>query len=81
MMKEEDRERIKELLGEVECPKAFKCAASGFRYLCQVKAGGENKQLICRDDNPNQCVFANPSNGDFLCDCPLRRYLFEKLNL
>ena len=36
-MKEEDREKIEEIIGRLSCPKNFKCAASGFEDLCKAK--------------------------------------------
>ena len=81
MMREEDRRKIKELLGTLECPKGFNCAASGFRYLCEAKMNETHCHLICHEDDQKKCGFANPNEDGFECDCPLRRYIAEKLDL
>lgn len=81
MMREEDRARIKELLGKIECPSEFRCAASGFRYLCKAGKGDSGCEILCREENPENCVFAKPEDGEFHCECPLRRYVSEKLGL
>ncbi|MBA7708983.1 hypothetical protein ES703_117890 [subsurface metagenome] len=36
-MKEEVRNRITEIIGEMHCPKDFNCAESGFDELCMAK--------------------------------------------
>ena len=81
MMREEDRKRIKELLGQIDCPSGFKCAASGFRYICNAQADHSACEIVCREKNPENCVFANPNGGDHHCECPLRKYICEKLGL
>ncbi len=81
MMREEDRKRIKELLGEIDCPSGFKCAASGFRYICKAGKGDAGCAILCLEENPEKCVFAHPDEGEFRCDCPLRRYICDKLGL
>lgn len=81
MMREEDRTRIKELLGQIECPKGFECAASGFRYMCKASKGDSHCEILCLEDNPDSCVFVNAENGKRHCDCPLRRYICERLGL
>ncbi len=81
MMREEDRARIKELLGEIDCPTGFKCAASGFRYICKAKTGDSECEIRCLEENPEKCVFAKPDEGGFECECPLRRYICRKLGL
>jgi hypothetical protein len=81
MMREEDRQKIKELLGKIDCPSGFKCAASGFRYLCKAQADDSAREIVCMEEDPEKCVFASPNEGDHHCNCPLRRYICEKLGL
>lgn len=81
MLRKEDRDKIKELLGKIECPSDFKCAASGFRYMCEAKNNEARCEILCLADDPEQCVFSEPFGDDFRCECPLRRYVCEKLGL
>ena len=80
-MREEDRTRIKEFLGNIDCPNEFRCAASGFRYICKAEVGDSPCEILCLEKNPERCVFAKLDEGEFHCDCPLRRYICEKLGL
>ena len=81
MIREEDRRKIKEFLGKLECPKGFDCAASGFRYLCRARPAEANCQLICLEEEAANCVFAKPDSEGYACGCPLRCYVAEKLKL
>ena len=78
-MREEDKKRIEEIIGEMKCPKAFKCAESGFEQLCKAKDSGLKHYLECLEENPHKCPFALPFGGLHLCQCPLRVYLSTKL--
>lgn len=81
MMREEDRKKIKKLLGEIDCPSGFRCAASGFRYICKAASGGEPCEIRCLEEDPEKCVFSKLDGDGFNCTCPLRRYICEKLGL
>ena len=81
-MPEEDREKIQEILGRMECPENFKCAESGFESICKARDFGDDERLECieRDDPP--CRFARVWNHGFemrFCECPLRVYLAKHL--
>ena len=39
-MKVVDRKKIEEVMGEIRCPKNFKCAESGFEQLWKAKETG-----------------------------------------
>lgn len=81
MMRDEDRRKIKELLGTLKCPKGFDCAASGFRYLCEAEKNETGCHLKCLEHDPTKCVFASPNDDGFNCGCPLRQYIADKLKL
>lgn len=36
-MKEEHKKKIEEIIGEMQCPKNFNYAKSGFEVLCKAK--------------------------------------------
>lgn len=78
-MKEEYRKKIKETIGEMKCPKDFKCVESGFENLCKAKDYGMEKFLECLDANPLDCMFAFPFGYSYLCACPIRVYIPRKL--
>ena len=78
-MKDDDRRRIEEIIGKVQCPKNFKCAESGFENLCKAKDFGIDNYLECLEESPRQCKFALPFGNGYFCQCPLRVYLSKKL--
>ena len=81
MLEDKDRKRIQEIISEMECPKYFECAQSGFASLCKVAPGSTRERLRCLEDEPSQCVFAFTVGGSYYCDCPLRFYLHDRLNI
>ncbi len=78
-MKAEYGRRIEELIGQMQCPKGFKCAESGFEDLCKAKDFGLDNYLECLEDNPSVCSFALPFGNTHFCQCPLRVFLAKKL--
>ncbi len=81
-MKTEDRKKIEEIMGGIQCSKGFKCAESGFDtvQLCKAETFfGVVDYLGCLDANPKACSFALSFGNGFLCQCPLRVYLAKKL--
>ena len=82
-MKEEDREKIDEILGGMRCPKDFKCVDSGFEDLCKARDFGSDEQLLCLEDEAALCAFAVECDWGIrvrFCRCPLRVYLGKHLN-
>jgi len=78
-MKDDDRKRIEEMTGNIECPKNFKCVESGFENLCKAKDFGLDAYLECLEEDPQKCKFALPFGNGYFCQCPLRVYLAKKL--
>jgi hypothetical protein len=78
-VKVEDRKKIEEIMHGMKCPKDFKCAKSGFEHLCSATDFGHEKFLKCLEENPWACSFALSFGHAYLCQCPLRVYLFKKL--
>ncbi|MHC4555997.1 MAG: hypothetical protein ACYTFW_01880 [Planctomycetota bacterium] len=79
-MDEKVRKTIEEIMGQLKCPKNFKCAESEFEVLCKAKRIGLDSYLECLEPDPPQCKFASPFRNCYLCKCPVRIYVFEKLN-
>lgn len=79
IMREDERQRIEEIIGGMSCPKGFKCAESGFVNLCKAKDFGVESFLDCLDEGRSHCKFALPFADIHLCQCPLRVYVAKKL--
>jgi len=79
-MKEEDKKKIEDIMGQMQCPKDFKCANLGFENLCRARDFGLEDYLECLEANPSQCRFALPFGEAHFCQCPLRVDLSKKLN-
>jgi len=78
-MKKEDREKIEQIIGKMQCPKGFKCAESGFKNICRADDPGMDDYLLCLEKNPVACNFIVPYGSSFYCRCPLRIFLAKKL--
>ena len=81
-MREEDRKRIDELVDQMECPKGFKCAESGFESLCKARDFGNEHYIICLEKTYPACPFAIAygfGHETRFCRCPLRVYLAQNL--
>jgi len=82
MMEEEDRKKIQEIIGGMQCPKNFKCAEGGFENLCRAKDFGDENYLHCLEETSPACPFAVLYDHGFqmrFCRCPLRVYLAKNL--
>jgi len=82
-MKEEHKDRIEEILGQMQCPKGFKCAVSGFNDLCKAKDFGNEQYLECLERTTPPCPFAlvydYMLDETHFCKCPLRVYIAKNL--
>ena len=83
MMEEKTRKRIKEIIGEMSCPKHFKCAELGFENLCKARDFGDEHHLECLQEPYPRCEFGlytdSSGKGIRFCRCPLRVYLAREL--
>ena len=77
-MDEEIRQKIEEIIGQMQCPKDFKCAKNGFERLCKARDFGLDGYLECLEDNPTQCKFALSFGQTYFCLCPLRVFIAKK---
>ncbi len=75
-MKEEDKKNIEEIISGLKCEKNFKCADTGFEFLCKAKDFGVDNFLECLESDPQECNF---NLYGYLCQCPIRVYLAKKL--
>ena len=79
-MDERARKELEEIMGDMECPKDFKCYESGFENLWRAKEVGVELFLECLEETPQKCKFSVMIGRSYLCQCPLRYYIFKKLN-
>lgn len=77
--KKEDRKKIEQLMGEIECPKDFRCIKENFAHLCRAKKFELDEHLECLEKNPSHCPFAIPFIREHICICQMRRYIIQKL--
>jgi hypothetical protein len=78
-MEESARRTIEDIIGQMQCPKDFKCAQSGFENLCRAQDIRLDKYLQCLENRPYQCKFGVSLGAAYLCHCPLRVYLAKAL--
>ena len=78
-MEESVRKKIEEIMAGMTCPKAFRCAESGFEVLCRARDVGHEGYLECLEKRETMCTFALSFGHGRYCQCPLRVYLAKKL--
>jgi len=78
-MDEEERNKIREIVGQMDCPKGFKCVEPGFQVLCRAKDIGLETFLECLEEDHLRCPFLVSFGDALLCECPLRRYIARSL--
>ena len=79
-MEEEDRKKIEQIMGEIECPKDFICVKDTCGRLCRVRKSEFNEHLECLEKNPEQCPFAVPLINRHICICQMRMHILQELN-
>ncbi len=79
-MAQNDNKDIIGIIGQIKCPKDFRCYRSGFDILCQAKKYGVESLLECLDEKPDKCLFSFHFGGTYFCKCPLRIYIAEHLS-
>ena len=77
-MEQADKE-IEEIIGQMKCPKDFRCYKSGLEVLCKAKDIGIDTYLECMEVYPQTCHFSVTFGYSHLCQCPLRVYIAKKL--
>lgn len=79
LMKQEIGKEIREIMGEMQCSKNFKCSSYGLKKLCKAKDIGKKKHLVCLESDPTDCEFSIDSVSEYFCSCPLRIFIARKL--
>jgi len=80
-MEQDNRKEIEEIIGQLKCPKDFKCYRSGFETLCKAEDIGMKTYLKCLEEDASHCLFSMSfgSGSMYFCACPLRVYISKKL--
>lgn len=73
--------RIQEIMGEMQCPRDFKCYKSGFENLGKVRIIGGGKLVECLEENRQPCDLGFVFGYGYFCDCPLRKYIAENFKV
>jgi hypothetical protein len=71
-MEQDPEKELKEIIGELECSKGFKCYKSGFENLCKARDIGLETFIECLEEDPHDCPFSMRLHGVDYCKCPLR---------
>ena len=78
-MEQDLKKELREIIGDLKCPKDFKCCTEGLENLCKARDVGLESHILCMEKNPTQCEFAAPFGSKYFCRCPLRIYMVKKL--
>jgi len=78
-MEPDYEKEIRQIIGELDCPKDFLCYKSGFSSLCEAKEIGPEPYLECLEESRGKCPFILSYAKVHLCDCPVRFYIAKKL--
>ena len=78
---QEHKGHIEQIIGEMECPKNFKCYESGFDNLGNIKLIADGERVECLGENQLRCKFALFYGSLTLCQCPIRNYIAKNFNM
>lgn len=78
-MEKDLEKKLKQIKGDPECPKDFKCCTGGLENLCRAEDVGLQWYLLCLEPEPQKCKFSVFAGDKHLCECPLRVYIAKKV--
>ena len=74
------KEKIEQIMADMNCPKDFECYTSGFDNLCKANNNGTYSYADCLEDRSKcMCEFILTYGYGVLCRCPLRVYIAKNL--
>ena len=79
-MKQDLEKQLREAIGDLKCPKDFKCCTEALENLCKARDIGLESYLECLEENAFACPFSVHFGYVYYCECPLRIYIAKKLN-
>jgi uncharacterized protein (UPF0335 family) len=71
--------KVKEIIGELRCPKNYQCYRTKYKELCKAELLGKLKIVQCLEEDPQGCIFSLLYKDAYYCQCPLRNYIAEKI--
>ena len=77
---EEHKEKIEQIMADMNCSGDFECYKSGFDTLCKAKKNTMVGYADCLEDQIEcKCEFRVPFGKGAFCHCPLRVYIAKNL--
>ena len=74
-MQQDYQKEIEDIIGQMQCPKDFRCYKDGSHNLCKAKDVGLASYVMCLNKSPNGCGFSVAYAYAHYCRCPLRVYM------
>jgi hypothetical protein len=74
----EEIDEIQEYISKNKCLFDFKCYKNGFKDLSGVIVDLQGNIIECLDNNAKRCNHSLSFGSDFLCTCPLRRFIAKR---
>ncbi|MGD9022224.1 MAG: hypothetical protein PVJ62_00450 [Deltaproteobacteria bacterium] len=78
-MNQEQKLKVEEIIGQLQCPYNFKCYKMGLKDLCKARDIGLESHLECLEERPYKCKFSVAFGHSYFCYCPLRVYIAKEL--
>lgn len=78
----EYKEEIEEIMDGMECPYGFSCYEKNFENVCEPKGVVTEHYIECGDNCPSEpflCKSKIHFGYSSLCSCPLRNFVYRKL--
>lgn len=75
----EHRERIRRIIGDLDCPQEPGCYLRDFADLSRVDRVGDSGLIECLESRGPICRFGVSFGCAVFCRCPLREYLSDRL--
>jgi hypothetical protein len=78
-MEQDIKKKIKEIIGDIQCPREFCCLEAGFDKSCKTRDVGLEEYIECLEENSHHCSYSVSYGASHFCSCPLRVYICKKL--
>jgi len=64
-----------------KCKKGFACLKKGKDDICAVADCVNDQILFVKCLNDKYCSYQQPFGNEFICNCPVRKELFDKYRI
>lgn len=75
----EHKKQIEEIMSNMKCSKDFACYKSGFENFKNAKDTPLESFVECPNKDAWQCEYSLLFGFSYLCKCPLRVYVLNKM--